>query len=109
MERSPLRQKIIELRDHITSREPGGQMAYVISKGGEAADAAQRADSLFIEAQSQFMGSQATRQLSDLASVRANQGANTPVPEGGAPRGQVDLEAQSVTSFTHYHGRQNRL
>ena len=42
------------------------------------------------------MGSQATRQLSDLASVRANQGANTPVPEGGAPRGQVDLEAQSV-------------
>jgi hypothetical protein len=96
MERSPLRQKIIELRDHITSREPGGQMAYVISKGGEAAELAQKADNLFIEAQSQFMGSQATRQLSDLSSVRAYQGTNTPVPEGGPPRGQVDLEAQSV-------------
>ena len=56
MERSPLRQKIIELRDHITSREPGGQMAYVISQGGEAADAAQKADSLFIEAQKSIYG-----------------------------------------------------
>ena len=34
MERSPLRQKIIELRDHIF-REPGGQMACVISQSGQ--------------------------------------------------------------------------
>ena len=71
-------------------------MAFIISKGGEAAELAQKADNLFIEAQSKFAGSQATRQLSDLASVRAYQGTNTPVPEGGSPRGQVDLEAQSV-------------
>ncbi len=49
MEPSPLRQKVIELRDHITSREPGGQMAFIISKGGEAAELAQNADNLFIE------------------------------------------------------------
>ena len=34
MEPSPLRQKVIELRDHITSREPGGQMAFIISRRG---------------------------------------------------------------------------
>ena len=70
-------------------------MAFIISRGGEAAELAQRLI-IYLLKHKALAGSQATRQLSDLASVRAYQGANTPVPPGGSPRGQVDLEAQSV-------------
>jgi len=102
MDRSPVRQKLIELRDHITSTavddngNPVGQMAYVIANGGEAGELAQAADALFIQTQNKFAQGVGVKQLSDLAVEPAYKGANTPAPDGGRTRGMVAMDSQSV-------------
>jgi len=95
---------LVQLRDHITSKavneagEATGQLAYVSRNGGDTAEIANVADSLFIETQSKFQNSMTTQNLSDASFTPAYAGTSTPVPEGGSRRGQPDLETNSVAN-----------
>jgi len=103
---SAVRQRLMDLRNSITSTEPGGQMRFVIDQGKasddtvlqEAANLAKAADDNYILSQSKY-NSMTGKQLTDLAVLPAYKGANTPVPPGGQIRGMPDLKTQAVNNL----------
>lgn len=93
-----VRQRLIELKNHITDPDEG-QLGFLLKSGDvEAADAALRADRLYIDTMSRFQDAAPLRQYSDLAAERSA-GTNTATSERFQPRGQADLDAQSVNNI----------
>jgi len=64
-----IRNRLTEFRNHITDTD-SGQMAYIISQGGDTAEIAQTADSMYKEAVSRFRNSDAMREFTDTMQDR---------------------------------------
>lgn len=88
-DKGPIRERLIALRRHITSSEPGGQVAYQISLGGDAGRLAQEADQLYRDFKYRFANNDRMEGFSDrMGTTRAYEPST---PEGRTPRGTTDM------------------
>lgn len=92
----PVRDRLIELRRHITDGDTG-QIAILRQTGDSAtATAAEAADQTFREAMARFSNSAPMKQFSDLAGTQRAVGGTYDTVAGAARRGEPDMIAQGV-------------
>lgn len=97
----PVRDRLIDLRRHITDGDsPSGQISILRNTGDSAvADAATNADQLFRETMARFSNSEPLRQFSELAGEVRAVGHTYDGVAGAARRGEPDMIAQGTNNI----------